>query len=343
MAGEKILIIDDDEQIASYVRLSFTLAGYKVEWLRDGRSAVQKVHEIQPDAIILDLNLPGMNGFRVCEQLRLETSTRAIPVIVVSGSWKDAQDRIRSIEIGADDFLTKPFDSQELMARIKRMLQRKKVDMGHNPLTGLPGNLAIEEEGRHRLASGKSLAIAYIDLDNFKAYNDVYGVKQGDKVIRLLADLLVTGTKRFGNTVDFIGHVGGDDFMLMTTPEKAEKIFQYIAERFDERIRAYYSEADLKAGYITARDRQGNVKKFNFVSVSIVFLTDKNLETNQYPVVIQQLTEMKGFVKHNVDRSKGGSVVFQDRRTTERPGDEVPKPDDEKPASAETSPEKKAS
>lgn len=317
MPGEKILIIDDDEQIASYVKLSFTLAGYSVEWLRDGRTAVEKVHKIAPDAIILDLNLPGTNGFRVCEQLRLDTTTRAIPIIVVSGSWKDAQDRIRSIEIGADDFLTKPFDSQELMARIKRMLQRKKVDMGHNPLTGLPGNLAIEEEGRRRLASDKPLAISYVDLDNFKAYNDVYGVKQGDKVIRLLADLLVAGVKRSGNPSDFIGHVGGDDFMLMTTPDKAEPIFQYIADRFDERIRAYYSEADLKAGFITARDRQGNVKRFKFVSVSIVFLTDKNLETNQYPVVIQQLTEMKGFVKHNLER-KGGSVVFQDRRTTER-------------------------
>src|SRR5712671_473738 len=162
MPGQKILIIDDDEQIASNVKLSFTLAGYQVEGLRDGRSAVTKVHEIQPDAIILDLNLPGMNGFRVCEQLRLETSTRAIPIIVVSGSWKDAQDRIRSIEIGADDFLTKPFDSQELMARIKRMLQRKKVDMGHNPLTGLPGNNAIEEEARRHLANKKNWAYAYL-------------------------------------------------------------------------------------------------------------------------------------------------------------------------------------
>jgi len=93
-----------------------------------------------------------MNGFHICEELRKEPQTRGIPIIVVSGSWKSAEDRIRSIEAGADDFLTKPFDAQELMARIKRMLQRKKVDMGHNPLTGLPGNLAIEEETRRRLA-----------------------------------------------------------------------------------------------------------------------------------------------------------------------------------------------
>ena len=238
---------------------------------------------------------------------------------MVSGSWKDSQDRIRSIEVGADDFLTKPFDAQELIARIKRMLQRKKVDMGHNPLTGLPGNLAIEEEARRRLARKDTLAFAYIDLDNFKAYNDVYGVKQGDKVIRLLADLLVQAVKRWGNQEDFIGHVGGDDFIAMTTPDKAVTVFEWIAKRFDERITAYYSEADLKAGCITAKDRQGNVKKFRFVSCSIVFLTDKNIETNQYPLLIQALTEMKGFVKHTMDRNKGGSVVFQDRRVTEEP------------------------
>lgn len=316
MSGERILIIDDDEQIASYVRLAFVLNGYQVDWVKDGRIALQKVREMLPDAIILDLKLPGTNGFRICEQLRQEPQTKGIPVIVVSGSWKDAQDRIKSLEVGADDFLTKPFDAQELMARIKRMLQRKKVDMGHNPLTGLPGNLAIEEEGRRRLATKDNQAFAYIDLDNFKAYNDVYGVKQGDKVIRLLADLLVQAVKRWGNQNDFIGHVGGDDFIVMTSPDKAQGVFDWIAQRFDERINAYYSEADLKAGCITAKDRQGNVKKFNFVSVSIVFLTDKNIETNQYPVLIQALTEMKGYVKHNLER-KGGSVVFQDRRGPE--------------------------
>lgn len=314
MAGEKVLVVDDDLQVAAYIRLSFTLHGYEVTVINDGRKAFQKAQDLLPDAIIMDLKMPGINGFRICEQLRQEPRTRAIPIIVVSGSWKNAQDRIRSIEAGADDFLTKPFDAQELLARIKRMLQRKKVDMGHNPLTGLPGNLAIEEEARRRLIDPNNLAFSYIDLDNFKAYNDVYGVKQGDKVIRLLADLLVEAVKRWGNPNDFIGHVGGDDFVAMTSPDKAEKIFNWIATRFDERIKAYYSEADLKAGAITAKDRQGNVKKFNFVSVSIVFLTDKNIETNQYAILIQTLTEMKSYVKHSLDR-KGGSMVFQDRRT----------------------------
>src|SRR4051812_45805898 len=235
MAGERILIIDDDDQVASYVKLSFALNGYQVEWINDGRIAVQKVQEMLPDAIILDLKLPGINGFRICEQLRQEPRTRAIPVIVVSGSWKNAEDRIRSIEAGADDFLTKPFDAYELMARIKRMLQRKKVDMGHNPLTGLPGNLAIEEEARRRLATKKGWAFCYLDLDNFKAYNDVYGVKQGDKVIRLFADILIQAVKRWGNQNDFIGHIGGDDFIVMTTPDKAAAVFDWIAKRFDER------------------------------------------------------------------------------------------------------------
>jgi diguanylate cyclase (GGDEF)-like protein len=323
MSGERILVIDDDEQVASYVRLSFTLNGYQVEWIKDGRVALQKVQEMLPDAIILDLKMPGISGYRVCEQIRSDTHTRAIPIIIVSGSWKNAEDRIRSIEAGADDFLTKPFDTQELMARIKRMLQRKKVDMGHNPLTGLPGNLAIEEEARRRLASKSQLAFSYIDLDNFKAYNDVYGVKQGDKVIRLLADLLIEGTRRWGNQTDFIGHVGGDDFILMTSPEKAEGLFSWVAKRFDERIHSYYSDADIKAGCITAKDRQGHVRTFPFVSVSIVYLTDKNIETDQYPILIQALTEMKGYVKHNLER-KGGSVVFQDRRSLQSPGRQSP-------------------
>jgi len=315
MAGEKILVVDDDEQVAAYVRLSCSLSGYQVEVIHDGRVAVKKAQEMIPDAIVLDLKLPGTNGFRICEELRKEARTRAIPIIVVSGSWKNAEDRIRSLEAGADDFLTKPFDAQELVARINRMLQRKKVDMGHNPLTGLPGNLAIEEEARRRLANSASFAIAYIDLDNFKAYNDVYGVKQGDKVIRLMADLLAEAVKRWGNQNDFLGHIGGDDFMVMTTPEKADNIFNWVSGRFDERIKAYYSESDLKAGQITAKDRQGNIKTFKFISVSIVYLTEENIETRQYPLLIQALTEMKGYVKHSLAR-KGGSLVFKDRRAT---------------------------
>lgn len=325
MSGERILIIDDDDQVASYVKLSFALNGYQVDWINDGRLALQKVLEMQPDAIILDLKLPGMNGFRICEQLRLEPRTRAIPIIVVSGSWKNAEDRIRSIEVGADDFLTKPFDAHELMARIKRMLQRKKIDMGHNPLTGLPGNLAIEEEARRRLASKKGWAFSYLDLDNFKAYNDVYGVKQGDKVIRLFADILTQSVKTYGNPTDFVGHIGGDDFFVITTADKAQKAFEWIAQRFDERVKAYYSDTDLKAGCITAKDRQGNTKSFPFVSASIVYLPDSQIETDQYPTLIQALTELKSYVKHSLDR-KGGSLVFLDRRTHSEQGQTAPKP-----------------
>lgn len=107
---------------------------------------------------------------------------------------------------------------------------------------------------------------------------------------------------------------GGDDFFILMEENRAQKVCDWIAARFDERIKVYYSDADLKAGHITAKDRQGNVKHFTFVSASIVFLTDRNLDTNQYPLLIQALTEMKGYVKHHIER-KGGSMVFQDRRS----------------------------
>lgn len=318
MAGERIVIVDDDEQVASYVNITFSLSGYSVHWIQDGRKAVKEIQNLLPQAVILDLKMPGITGFRICEELRLDARTRGIPVIVVSGSWKNAEDRIKSIEKGADDFLTKPFDAQELMARIRRMLDRKKLDMGHNPLTGLPGNSAIEEEARRRLATRRDQAYAYIDLDNFKAYNDVYGARQGDKVIRLLSDLLIQAVKRSGNADDFIGHIGGDDFIVMTSADKAQSVFESIAQRFDERIHAYYSDADLKAGFITAKDREGQIRKFHFMSVSIVYLTDTHFQSSQYSVLIQSLTEMKSYVKHNMER-KGGSVVFQDRRTNPAP------------------------
>jgi two-component system phosphate regulon response regulator PhoB len=124
MASERILVIDDDEQVASYVRLSFMLNGYQVEWVQDGKKGVQKAREILPDAIILDLKMPGISGYRICEDLRADTHTRAIPIIIVSGSWKNAEDRIRSIEAGADEFLPKPFRPQTIKEKIVQLLSK---------------------------------------------------------------------------------------------------------------------------------------------------------------------------------------------------------------------------
>jgi diguanylate cyclase (GGDEF)-like protein len=246
-----------------------------------------------PDAVILDLKLPGINGFRICEQLRLEPQTRAIPIIVVSGSWKDSQDRIRSIEVGADDFLTKPFDAEELIARIKRMLQRKKVDMGHNPLTGLPGNLAIEEEARRRLARKDPLAFAYIDLDNFKAYNDKYGFSNGDKVIRLASQIIIKVVQQLSPQDHFIGHIGGDDFIFICDYEKANEICQAITEGFDSEIPKYYNEEDRKKGFIVVEDRRGVISQFPIVSIAVGMASDEGNKFSNLGQINHSLTQLK--------------------------------------------------
>ena len=155
---------------------------------------------------------------------------------------------------GADDYITKPFGPQELLARVRAKIRRVEVDSSLSPLTRLPGNLAIEAELRRRIDDKEPFAVIYIDLDNFKAFNDVYGFTHGDEAIQIVAHVTVDVVRRRGTTSDFVGHIGGDDFIIVTQPERAEEMAKEISVEFDKDIRDLYSAKRFARGlYRNAR------------------------------------------------------------------------------------------
>lgn len=184
-----------------------------------------------------------------------------------------------------------------------------------NPLTRLPGNNMIQEEIDRRIKAGKKFVVVYSDLDNFKAFNDKYGIAAGDQAIKLTAQIMREAAK-IGSPTDFLGHEGGDDFILLTTPEKAEALTTAITTEFDRRIRELYSPEDLAQGGIVSKDREGNVKEFPLMTISLAGVTNAHRRLTSYAQVTNICAEVKKKAK-SISKAGGKSTFYLDRRNEE--------------------------
>jgi len=301
--------VDDELSIVDFLGGQLMTRGYDVLKAFDGEEAINLVKRELPDLVLLDVRMPKLDGFEFCQRLRADRMTYLIPVIMITGKGEQ-QDKITGIKSGADDYVTKPFDLPELLARIEGVLWRTRVGKGSNPLTGLPGAPSIEHEIGKRINNGSKYAVCYLDLDSFKAYNDKYGYNQGDKVIIFAAKILIQAIAKEGSPDDFLGHIGGDDFIIVTTPERVERICSTIIDNFDLNIPAFYAPEDREKGYIDTFDRRGNRHRFPFITLSIGIATNEK-RTFHSPLEVSAIaTEMKQYAK-----TFTGSNYKKDRRS----------------------------
>ncbi|MCI0633951.1 MAG: response regulator, partial [Actinobacteria bacterium] len=280
--------------------------GYDVITASDGEEALRLVNEHMPALVLLDVMMPKIDGYEVCERIRADGRTRHISVIMLTAKSLSA-DKIVGLTTGADDYVLKPFDPMELVARVRSTLRRSSEMRAISPLTGLPGNIQIEDEIRHRHAAGEAIAVCYADLDNFKGYNDRYGFLQGDRAIVYTTETLREAAESFRGS--FLGHVGGDDFVLVVGADEAKAACQKAIELFDEGARSLYEPEDAARSYIEAEDRRGRLMRYPILSLSIgVGLNDAGVR--DYREIVDAATEMKAFAKR-----QAGSVYALDRRT----------------------------
>jgi diguanylate cyclase (GGDEF)-like protein len=281
---------------------------YEVVEAGDGEEGLEMVNREKPDLVLLDGVLRGMSGFEVCRALRERDSNNLMPIVMITSSDKQ-EDILLGLELGADDYITKPFDSRELLSRIKNLLRRIDRNRNANPLTGLPGNIEIQREIVSRISKNVKFAVAYVDLDNFKAYNDAYSFSRGDTVIVLTADILRDQIRLWGNADDFVGHIGGDDFIFVSTPDKIAKICEEIIAIFDEKIKEFYNDEDIQALCVKTINRKGEVEIFPIVSISIAVATNQYRDLDSYLVISDIASELKNKLK----RMKGSNYCM-DRR-----------------------------
>jgi CheY-like chemotaxis protein len=262
-----------------------------------------------PDVIILDLNLPDIDGFEVCRRIKSDPRTYHIPVIVLT-SLDQTDIEVSAIDAGADDFITKPPDPRALDARIGMHIKRAQRERFSNPLTGLPGNVLIEQELKERFSAGQPLTLAYIDLDNFKNYNDRYGYQRGDAVILLAASLIQAAVRSAGSGHDFVGHVGGDDFVVLTTPEHVGGMADRLISAFDEAVPGYYDAKTRATGWFQAVVRRGMPFRVPIMTISIASVGTTDRPFDSTLEMVDVVTELKHHAKE-----QPYSVHVRDRRT----------------------------
>jgi diguanylate cyclase (GGDEF)-like protein len=285
------------------------IQGYEVITAVDGKDGLLKVFIEHPDIVLLDCSMPVMDGYEVVSQIRKDPQFINLPVIMLTASEGDSAE-IKGFDSGIDDYMKKPFKAPVLLARVKTILERKKVSVGSNPLTYLPGNQSIRAEAEKRLAAGKLFALLYIDIGNFKSYNDKYGFQNGDEVIKFAANCLIDCANENGSDDNFIGHIGGDDFAVITSPENSEKLAQDFIKKFDTGVPNFYTEIDKANGYIISLDRQNNKKKFALMNVSVAIISTDTTTLTHYADIAQRAAELKHYAKRN----EKSSYVFERRR-----------------------------
>jgi len=305
---KKILIVDDEKYLQELVKDILLMDGYRVATADDGVEGLKKIYEEDPDLVILDCQMPRMDGYEVLASVRKDPLLINKPIIMLTAKSSEA-DQLRGLRLGIDDYIVKPFKPNLLLARIKTVLERKSLSLGANPLTLLAGNVAINFEVEKRLLVGAEFALLYLDLSDFKSYNDKYGFERGDAIIKHTASILVQTVKELGKTNDFIGHIGGDDFIIVTSEDRYKAMCEFIIKRFDETIKSFYDAEDANRGSIETNDRLGVLRNFNIMTIAIAVVLTANKKISHYVELSEMAVSLKKLAKQN----KRSSFVLERR------------------------------
>lgn len=263
----RILVVDDEPTIVELIRDTLSSEGYETAGALTGEEALQIMERNPPDLVILDLMLPGMDGYEVCRQMQRDTRLSQVPVIMLT-ALSGTKDMVAGYEKGADDYIAKPFDADELVVRVRAQLQHMTHEQT-SELTGLPGDKAVEEAiSKKTEEADQPWSIIYVDIDHFREYNEAYSFLEGDEIIRLAGKVIEEGVRQYGNPSDFAGHIGGDDFAIITSPDKVDAITKGVSRAFDEAVPRYYSPTDRQQGYIVTVDHTGAQKRAPLAKLS---------------------------------------------------------------------------
>ncbi|MCX8059173.1 MAG: response regulator [Spirochaetes bacterium] len=312
-----ILFFSEKNELSNSIVKVLSNEGYKFS-ISTGKVQIDLIlKEFLPDIILIDSSITLISPLNLIKSIRNNIKTKEIPILLIIEENK-INDLEQHVNLGIDEIIKKPVDVRYLSSRIK-IVHRMFLSKDSNPLTGLPGNRSIEKNINLLIENQDKtkFAIVYGDLDNFKPYNDIYGFAKGDEVILFTSNLIKKALSLYGNADDFIGHIGGDDFIFITTADKVENVCNFICNEFDENIRNFYNENDKKNGYIIAKDREGNTKKFGFISISLSIITNEKRTFSSYLEISHLAAELKKFAK-----SQPKSKWVKDKRNGDKSSEE---------------------
>lgn len=293
MAKGRILVVEDDFDISNMLRIYFSGLGYDVQVAPRGEEALQLTRKQLPQLIVLDIMLPDIDGYEVCRRLRSTTRTSHIPIIFLTQK-DERSDKIAGLELGADDYVTKPFDIEELKLRVKNQIERAERDHYTDPNSGLPSSALIEEKLREIMREQKTWAYLDLKLQHYDAFKDVYGFVAGNDVLRFMALLMGEVVDELGTPDDFVGHAGSDNFVIITYSDKVEALVKRLTDRFAEEVPTHYSFIDRERGFMVKDEG-----KVPLMSLAVGWVTN----TRRQFADIREITELAA-----ESRRHGGTV-----------------------------------
>jgi diguanylate cyclase (GGDEF)-like protein len=308
VANPRILIAEDESSLREVLRLVLEREGFLVTEAENGVEALRLAHAEVPDLVLLDVMMPDLDGFEVCRQLRAAFATRNIPIVMLTART-ELSDKVRGLEGGANDYVTKPWENRELVLRVRNVLDWSAQQRAASPLTGLPGNHSINDEIRRRLGDHQPFSLLQIDVDHFKAFNDYYGYARGDQAIQMLARILSESALQKGGPDAFIGHIGGDDFVVLCEPDAAETLGEVILDAFNKASQELYDAEDRERGFVEVLNRRHVVERFPLMSLTIALVSTDCIPVSHLAELIDIAQELKA-------HGKGipGSVLVGERR-----------------------------
>ena len=313
------ILVVDDERLNLNILVDLLKPEYDVLAAKNGQKALQAARSSKkPDLILLDVMMPEMDGYEVCHQLKADDRIKDIPVIFITSMTK-TKDETKGFELGAVDYITKPISHSVVKARVKThlklreaMLELKRLyslALDSNPMTGLPGNNSVANRIKKAIQNNEAVCVIYSDLDNFKAFNDKYGFALGDEALVFTSVVLKEAVLTANSPDAFIGHIGGDDFVVIVPSDQAHRIADEIIQRFDGGICKFYSAEDALEQCILSINRKGEKQIFPLMSISLAGVDLSRQVYKQYVEVNDACAGAKKMAK-----AMPGSSFFMDRR-----------------------------
>lgn len=267
MTKGRILVVEDDFDISNMLNIYFTGQGFDVQVAPRGTEALTLTRKQLPQLIVLDIMLPDIDGYEVCRRLRTTMRTRHIPIIFLT-QRDERSDKIAGLELGADDYITKPFDIEELKLRVQNAISRSDREKLTDPRSGLPSGRMIEDQLRELMKQEK-WALLDMRINSFEPFREVYGFVAGDELLRFTSMLVGDVVDNLGTPDDFIGHAGNDNFIVITPPSKAEAMRDRLEKRFNEEVLTHYSFVDREQKGLKMKDGQGKEKLVPLMTLAV--------------------------------------------------------------------------
>jgi CheY-like chemotaxis protein len=298
----RILLAEDDEPLRRMTSKVLSSAGHEVREVPNGTGALEALGHEAPDLVVLDYRMGDPDGFEVCRRIKRDPATAHLPVLILTAQGR-IEDRLGGFDAGADDYLAKPFDTRELLARVAALLRLARRGLDRNPTSGLPGGEAIYQELERRRGQGTPFVIAYFDLDHFKPFSDRFGFAVADAAIREAADALTLSAK--GEPDAFVGHVGGDDFVLCCGPARGRRLAEDAQRRFAAGLLSHLPDEVRASGSYHALDRSGEEREFPVTRLSAAVVRIDPARWPDFTALGERVAELKRQAK---SQAQGGIV-----------------------------------